>query len=250
MHIAPIFRRLSELRRLFVYRTELRLPRRGFPDTRIFASETAMKLTSSSFKHEQDIPEDFAFGAEDSILHVRLAANHNPHLKWSDAPSGTRSFTVICVDPDAPSKPDDVNQEGKSVPTSLPRAEFFHWGIVDIPASVTEIAAGECSKGIVAGGKRELPGPSGSRQGINDYTSWFANDADMAGTYRGYDGPCPPWNDLLVHRYHFTVYALSTDRAPLADDFKASEVLAAIKPSILAEAMLTATYTLNPKVRQ
>ncbi len=208
-----------------------------------------MKLTSTSFQNDRRIPENFAFGAEDAILHVRLTSNHNPHLKWSDAPAGTRSFAIVCVDPDAPSKPDDVNQEGKSVPVTLPRAEFFHWAIVDIPATVSEIKAGECSNGIVAGGKRDLPGPSGSRQGINDYTSWFASDADMAGTYRGYDGPCPPWNDLLAHRYHFTVYALSSDRAPLPAEFKASEVPAAIKPLILAEARLTGTYSLNPKVK-
>ncbi len=208
-----------------------------------------MKLTSTSFQDNQRIPEQFAFGAEDSILHVRLAANHNPQLQWSGAPSGTRSFAIVCVDPDAPSKPDDVNTEGRSVPTTLPRAEFFHWAIVDIPANVTQIAAGECSSGIVAGGKKNLTGPAGSRQGINDYTSWFATDADMSGTYLGYDGPCPPWNDLLAHRYHFTVYALSSDKAPLNQEFKASEVLAAIKPLILAEARLTGTYSLNPKVR-
>lgn len=208
-----------------------------------------MKLTSSSFQPDQRIPEQFAFGAEDSILHIRLASNHNPQLTWSGAPSGTRSFAIICVDPDAPSMPDDVNQEGKSVSTSLPRAQFFHWGIIDIPASITEIGAGACSNGIVAGGKKDLPGPAGSRQGVNDYTSWFASDADMAGTYRGYDGPCPPWNDLLAHRYQFTVYALSVDHAPLPQEFKASEVLAAIKPLVLAQATLTGTYSLNPKLR-
>ena len=206
-----------------------------------------MKLTSASFQNDQRIPEEFAFGAHDSILHIMLAPNHNPQLKWSDAPAATRSYAIICVDPDAPSKPDDVNKEGRTVPKSLPRAEFFHWAIVDIPASVTEIAAGSCSSGIIAGGKKQLPGPAGSRQGINDYTSWFASDADMAGTYRGYDGPCPPWNDLLPHRYHFTVYALSSERAPVADDFKASETLQAIKPLVLAEARITGVYAINPK---
>ena len=208
-----------------------------------------MKLTSTSFPSGERIPEQFAFGAEDSVLHIRLAPNHNPHLKWSDAPAATRSFAIICVDPDAPTQPDDVNKVGHTVPKSLPRAEFYHWAIVDIPASVTEIAAGACSSGIVAGGKKELPGPPGSRQGINDYTSWFASDADMAGTYRGYDGPCPPWNDMLRHRYHFTVYALSSERAPVSDDFKASETLQAIKPLVLAEARITGIYAINPAAK-
>ena len=201
-----------------------------------------MKLTSASFLPEQPIPEEFAFGAPDPVLHVRLATNHNPQLKWSGAPAATRSFALICVDGDVPTKPDDVNQEGRLVPASLPRGKFYHWVMVDIPATVTEIAAGECSKGVVAGGKKELGGPRGSRQGVNDYTGWFASDADMAGTYRGYDGPCPPWNDLLVHHYHFTVYALSCERVPVEGEFTAPQVLDAIRRHVVAEATLVGTY--------
>jgi Raf kinase inhibitor-like YbhB/YbcL family protein len=207
-----------------------------------------MKLTSASFLDQQPIPAEFAFAVPDPVLHVRLAANHNPHLKWSGAPAEAQSFAIICVDHDAPSKPDDVNKEGRVVPASLPRADFFHWSIIDIPHAVTEIAAAECSDGIVAGGKKNLPGPKGSRQGINDYTGWFAEDPDMAGTYRGYDGPCPPWNDMRVHQYHFTVYALSTPKLQVENDFTAPEALEAMRPFILAEEKLTGTYTLNPGV--
>jgi Raf kinase inhibitor-like YbhB/YbcL family protein len=135
------------------------------------------------------------------------------------------------------------------VPAGLPRARFYHWTMVDIPAAVTEIAAGECSNGIVAGGKKELRGPRGARQGVNDYTGWFASDPDMAGTYRGYDGPCPPWNDTLVHHYHFTVYALSVERVPVEGDFTASQVLDAIRGHVVAEATLVGTYSLNPGVK-
>jgi Raf kinase inhibitor-like YbhB/YbcL family protein len=208
-----------------------------------------MRLTSASFLPDQPIPEQFAFGAPDPILHVRLAANHNPQLKWSGAPAQTRSFALICVDTDVPTKPDDVNQEGRVVPASLPRGKFYHWVMVDIPAGVSEIAAGECSDGIVAGGKKELRGPRGARQGVNDYTGWFASDPDMAGTYRGYDGPCPPWNDMLVHHYHFTLYALSCERLPVEGDFTAPQVLDAIKPHVLAEATLTGTYAINKEAK-
>ena len=208
-----------------------------------------MKLTSASFLADRPIPEDFAFGAPDPILHVRLAANHNPQLKWSGAPAQTRSYALICVDVDVPTKPDDVNKEGRVVPASLPRGKFYHWVMVDIPASVSEIAAGECSNGVVAGGKKELRGPRGARQGVNDYTGWFANDVDMAGTYRGYDGPCPPWNDMLVHRYRFTLYALSVERVAVEGDFTAPQVLDAIKRHVLAEATLVGTYSLNPGVK-
>jgi len=207
-----------------------------------------MKLTSASFLDQQPIPAEFAFAVPDSVLHVRLAENHNPHLKWTAAPADTKSFAIVCVDPDAPTKPDDVNKEGRVVPASLPRADFFHWTMIDIPHGVTEIGAGECSNGIVAGGKKNLTGPKGSRQGINDYTGWFAEDPDMAGTYRGYDGPCPPWNDMRVHRYHFTVYALSTPKLKVDDDFTAPEALEAMRSFILAEAKLTGTYTLNPGI--
>ena len=207
--------------------------------------EDAMKLTSASFLHEQPIPEQFAFGAPDPVLHIRLAGNHNPDLKWTGAPAATRSFVLVCVDPDAPSRPDDVNTEGRVVPASLPRADFYHWVMVDIPPTTSAIGAGECSNGIVAGGKREPKGPRGSRQGVNDYTSWFANDADMAGTYRGYDGPCPPWNDMRVHRYHFDLYALSRERCPIEGEFTAREILEAIRPLVIAEARLTGTYAIN-----
>jgi hypothetical protein len=208
-----------------------------------------MKLLSASFLPDQPIPAQFAFGAPDSILHIRLAANHNPHFKWSGAPAQTQSFALICVDSDAPSVADDVNKEGRVVAASLPRADFYHWVMVDIPASVTEIAAGSCSNGIVAGGKKEPSGPRGSRQGQNDYTQWFADDADMSGAYRGYDGPCPPWNDMRVHRYRFTVYALSAARCPVEGDFTAQQVLAVIKPLAIATASLTGTYAINQNAR-
>src|SRR5262245_4960895 len=111
-----------------------------------------MKLTSSSFQHDQPIPEKFAFGAPDPVLHIRLSGNHNPHLQWSDAPTQTRGFALICVDPDVPTRPDDVNKEGRTVSSSLPRTDFYHWVMVDIPSETFEIEAGESSKGIVAGG--------------------------------------------------------------------------------------------------
>lgn len=209
-----------------------------------------MKLSSASFLPDQPIPETFALGKHDPVLRIKLASNHNPQLKWSGAPAGTGSFVLVCVDTDAPTVADDVNKEDRIVPASLPRGPFYHWVMVDIPVDTTELAEGECSSGVVAGGKQDLSGPRGSRQGVNDYTGWFANDADMSGTYRGYDGPCPPWNDMRVHHYRFTLYALNRERCPVdGNDFLAPEVLDAIKPFVLAEASLTGTYAINPKAR-
>ena len=95
-----------------------------------------MKLTSTSFADGQAIPGDFAFCIPDSAHHVGLGRNLNPQLAWSDVPAGTRSFAVICHDPDVPSKGDDVNQEGRTVPASLPRVDFFHWVLIDLPVAV------------------------------------------------------------------------------------------------------------------
>ena len=140
-----------------------------------------MQLTSADFSHQSRIPEPFTFCAPDPKSHVRMSANRNPGLSWSALPAGTRSLVLLCVDPDVPTKPDDVNKEGRTVPASLPRTNFYHWTMVDIAPSVAQIAAGSCSNGVTPRGKRSPPGPAGSRQGLNDYTDWFANDKDMSG---------------------------------------------------------------------
>ena len=208
-----------------------------------------MQLTSNNFANNERIPGEFAFGVPDPAAHVRLSSNRNPHLQWQDVPAGTRSLVLICVDRDVPTRPDDVNKEGRLVPASLPRTDFYHWTVVDIAPTVTEIAAGAYSEGITARGKQTPKGPSGSRQGVNDYTGWFAGDADMKGTYRGYDGPCPPWNDTLLHHYHFVLYATDLARCPVEGDFTGQDVLTAIRGHVLAEASLIGTYALNPSVR-
>lgn len=70
----------------------------------------------------------------------------------------------------------------------------------------------------------------------------------MAGDYYGYDGPCPPWNDAIVHHYVFTIYALDLDRLPLEGRFTGAQVREAIEGHVLDQASLTGTYTLNPKL--
>ncbi len=207
-----------------------------------------MKLSSASFGDQQRIPGAYAFAVPDAREHVKLSSNRNPQLGWSGAPAGTQSFVLICHDYDVPSKGDDVNKEGRSVPASLPRVDFYHWLLVDIPAGMNAIAEAEFSDGISARGK---PGPEakhGTRQGLNDYTAWFAGDKDMGGNYFGYDGPCPPWNDEILHHYVFTLYALDCARCAVSGAFKGGDVLAAIEGHVLAKASLTGTYALNPKL--
>lgn len=207
-----------------------------------------MKLISQDVVDGARIDGEFAFCIPADEGHVELAPNRNPHLAWFDVPDGTRSFALICHDPDVPSSGEDVNQEGRSVPASLPRVDFFHWVLVDIPADTREIVAGSFSNGVTPGGK---PGPAaalGTRQGVNNYTEWFAADESMRGDYHGYDGPCPPWNDELLHRYIFTLYALDVERCPVEGRFGGPEVQKAIAGHVLAQASVTGTYTLNPDV--
>lgn len=174
-----------------------------------------MNLRSDSFNDLSSIPERLAFGRIDKANRVALAANLNPHLKWSDVPEGVRSYVVLCVDPDVPTVGDDVNQPGLEVSAALARCDFYHWVLVDVPADTTEIPEGAYSHGITPRGKAGPLSLDGTRQGLNDFTTFFAQDRDMNGDYFGYDGPCPPWNDALLHRYYFTVYALDIDELPL-----------------------------------
>ncbi|MFM0736412.1 YbhB/YbcL family Raf kinase inhibitor-like protein [Paraburkholderia xenovorans] len=208
-----------------------------------------MKLVSQSFQDGQPIPGEFAFAVTDAVNRISLSANRNPHLAWSDVPEGTQSFVVVCHDPDVPSRGDDVNQPGRVVPASLPRVDFFHWLLLDIPASRTEIAAGSHSDGVTPRGKPGLDASAGLRHGINDYTGWFAGDEQMKGDYHGYDGPCPPWNDTLVHHYVFTIYALANPTLEINGPLTGANVRAAIADAhVLGEASLTGLYSLNPDV--
>ncbi|MGA9334941.1 MAG: YbhB/YbcL family Raf kinase inhibitor-like protein [Rudaea sp.] len=205
-----------------------------------------MQLFSDNFSDGEVIPVEFAFGKPGDP--VALSNNRNPHLAWSEIPTGAKSLVLTCVDPDVPSKPDDVNQAGRMVPADLPRAEFVHWVMTDIPADCHVIEAGACSNGIAARGKRHPAGPRGARQGINDYTGWFANDADMAGDYYGYDGPCPPWNDSIVHHYHFSVFALDCASLGLDGRFTLADARKAMQGHVLAQTGLVGLYSLNPRV--
>ncbi|MRD73646.1 YbhB/YbcL family Raf kinase inhibitor-like protein [Rhodocyclus tenuis] len=207
-----------------------------------------MQLFSESFSDHGAIPGEFAFCVADPLRHVRLGGNRNPHLAWRDVPAATQSFVLICADPDVPSRGDDVNREGSVVSASLPRVEFFHWLLVDLPASASEIRAGEFSTVVTPRGKAGPSAAKGARQGINDYTGWFDGDPDMRGDYFGYDGPCPPWNDELVHRYVFTLYALDVAQLPAHGPLTGAVIRAAMAGHILDTATLTGRYTLNPAI--
>ncbi|MCW7539858.1 YbhB/YbcL family Raf kinase inhibitor-like protein [Aquabacterium sp. A7-Y] len=207
-----------------------------------------MKLVSNSWPNGGRIPQRYAAGRPDEHGGVTFADNVNPQLAWDAAPEGTRSFVLICHDPDVPSRGDDVNQPDREVPESLPRVDFFHWVLVDLPATLREIAEGEFSRGFTPRGK---PGPAslhGSRQGLNDYTGWFEGDPQNGGQYFGYDGPFPPFNDARVHRYVFTLHALDLPHCPVDGSFTGSQVREAIRGHVLGQASFSGTYTLNRRL--
>jgi hypothetical protein len=207
-----------------------------------------MKICSNSFADGGRIPGEYAFAVIDPAHHVKLSANRNPHLAWSGAPAGTKSFVILCHDVDVPSKPDDVNQEGREIPASLARVDFHHWSLVDIAPTMTAIEAGSYSNAVTPRGKGGPAAAHGTRQGINDYTMWFHGDHDMEGDYYGYDGPCPPWNDSIIHHYVFTVHALDIESLPLEGRFTGADVRKAIAGHTLASASITGSYTLNPRL--
>jgi Raf kinase inhibitor-like YbhB/YbcL family protein len=208
-----------------------------------------MKLWSDSWANGDRIGARYAAGRLEQSGGVGFSDNLNPHLAWSELPAGTRSLALICHDFDVPSKGDDVNKDDREIPTDLPRVDFFHWLLVDIPPGLSAIAEGEFSRGFSARGK---PGPAaahGTRQGVNDYTAWFAGNPEMAGSYFGYDGPFPPFNDSLVHHYVFTLYALGVARTPVEEAFNGQQLREAIGAHVLDAATHSGTYTLNRRLQ-
>lgn len=205
-----------------------------------------MRLWSDTFRDGGVLPAQYAFAEIDPASRVRLAANHNPHLAWDEVPNGTASLALFCIDGDAPQDASLANRADQMLPLSSARGDFFHWSLLDIPLAMRSMAAGQFSSGVTARGKPAASGPGQLRQGLNDYTGWFAGDPDMAGDYYGYDGPCPPWNDERLHHYLFRLYALDVPRLALAGRFTGRQALDAMYGHILDEARLVVAYSLNP----
>jgi Raf kinase inhibitor-like YbhB/YbcL family protein len=150
----------------------------------------ALELTSSAFKPNDAIPKEYTCDGSDVSV----------PLRWKNAPDGTTGFALIVDDPDAP------------------RGTWVHWVLYDLPASVTDLAAG-------VGHQESLS--NGAKQGKNDFGKV------------GYGGPCPPSGP--AHHYHFKLYAL--DRVTvLKPKATKQQLLDAMKGHVLAEAQLIGTY--------
>jgi Raf kinase inhibitor-like YbhB/YbcL family protein len=208
-------------------------------------------LESDSLADGQPIPESYAVAVPTPDGKAAMTgADRSPHLRWSGEPSGTRSFALSVVDPDVPADRSRMGVEGLSLGDDEPRVRFAHWLVAHIPADVHEIAEGAGGDGFVAHGKAPGPTPFGGVSGQSGYRGLFEGNPDLEGTYGGWDGPFPPWNDEHVHHYETTVYALDVASLGLDAGFTLEQFEAAIEGHVLDTARIVPTYTLNPNLRR
>ncbi|GDY30579.1 YbhB/YbcL family Raf kinase inhibitor-like protein [Gandjariella thermophila] len=154
-------------------------------------------VTSNDVRDGQAMSEAQAFAG----------GNSSPQLSWSGFPQGTRSFVVTCFDPDAPTP-----------------SGFWHWLLVDIPATVTELPSN-------AGRKDSTDLPPGSFHVRNDFGEPC------------FGGAAPPEGDR-AHRYYFVVHAVDTER--LGVDANATPAFVSFNLAFhtLGRAIITPTYQL------
>ena len=174
----------------------------------IFASSVASLTAAQSFiASSPDLPSGTTI-TEKFVLNNFgcTGSNVSPAVIWQNAPSGTKSFAVLVHDPDA--------QTGG--------AGFWHWLVLDIPASVSALPMGS---GNADGGA--LP------QGTKQINTDFGN--------AGWGGPCPPVGDK-PHRYNFTVYALKVDKLALPPNPTASLAGFIVNANAIGKASFSASY--------
>ncbi|HKT05600.1 MAG TPA: YbhB/YbcL family Raf kinase inhibitor-like protein [Rugosimonospora sp.] len=149
--------------------------------------------------------DDVADGQPKDAKHAHPSAgggNVSPHLRWSGFPPQTQSFVVTCFDPDAPTG-----------------SGFWHWVLVDVPATTTELPSGASPDKL----------PAGAFELRNDYGA------------SGYGGSAPPAGDR-PHRYVYAVHAV--DVPSLGVDASATPAVVGFNLAFhtLARATLRPTY--------
>ena len=110
----------------------------------LYKGGDTMEITSKDFKHNQSIPS----------IHTCDGKDLSPHLTWSGAPAGTKSFALSCIDPDAP------------------MGDFIHWLVYNIPVTVSEIT-------------QAAPLPAGAQEVVNDFgKKSYGGPCPPSGTHR------------------------------------------------------------------
>jgi Raf kinase inhibitor-like YbhB/YbcL family protein len=171
--------------------------------------------------------------------------NISPSVSWSRGPRATRSYALIMTDLDVPKDLSLINKPGVTISADTPRVPFIHWVLVDIPPSITALKEGAEGDGFVPKGKPIGPTPHGLR-GANVFSHFYPADSELAGTRGGYDGPCPPHNDIVPHRYVTRVYALDVPTLRLSGLFFGEDALRAMQGHVLAVGEAEARYSANP----
>jgi Raf kinase inhibitor-like YbhB/YbcL family protein len=210
----------------------------------------ALTIESTSIADGRPIPETYALHTPTPDGRSEFGgADRSPHLRWSGEPEGTRSFAISVVDPDVLADRTRMGVEGLALGDDESRVEFAHWLVVDIPPDVHELPEGAGGDGFVPRGRPANPPVPGAVTGQNSYDGLFEGDPELEGVYAGWDGPYPPWNDLVVHRYFTTVHALDVGSLGLEPGFTLEDFRTAIHGHVLEEATIVPTYTLNPSLR-
>jgi Raf kinase inhibitor-like YbhB/YbcL family protein len=171
--------------------------------------------------------------------------NISPSVSWSRGPSATRSYALIMTDLDVPKDLSSINKPGVTLTAETPRVPFIHWVLIDIPPTTTHLRRGEESSGFVLKGNPIGPTAHGVR-GANVYTYYYPKDSPLAGPRGGYDGPCPPHNDVVAHRYVTRVYALDVPSLGLQGLFFGEDALRAMQGHVLATGEAEAVYSAMP----
>ena len=158
-------------------------------------------IASSDIKAKSRIADKHVFNGFGCV-----GENISPQIKWNNAPKNTKSFAVTVYDPSAPTL-----------------SGWWHWALVNIPASYAEIPAnfGKDNKFKIT--------DDGVLQIRNDF-----------GAYK-FGGPCPPKGDK-PHRYVFTVYALKVDKLDLQDSATSALASYMINQNTLAKVSFEAYY--------
>ncbi len=212
------------------------------------ASARELRVSVDTFKNGEMIPNKYAFCIPAAQGHTAPGPNFNPSISWSPGPRGTKSYAIMLYDTDSPAEQrEKMNKDSITMTSAVPRRTFYHWVLVDIPPRIRSLTEGADSDARVVHGKPAIPAAGGIR-GLNDYTRVTADNDAMKGQYYGYDGPCPPWNDAVVHHYHFAVFALSVKSLDLPRDFDGGAALEVMKDKILAQGEVVGLYTQNPAV--